>query len=60
MKNYSLVDFFSSDTEFIAIDHFLESIAKTNTFDQRVSTLQEQLQRAELFQKQSIHHFPNV
>ncbi|WP_277560938.1 DUF1566 domain-containing protein [Acinetobacter beijerinckii] len=55
MKNYSLVDFFSSDTEFIAIDHFLESIAKTNTFDQRLSTLQEQLQRAELFQKQSIH-----
>jgi hypothetical protein len=46
MKNYSLVDFFSSDTEFIAIDHFLQSIAKTNTFDQRVSTLQEQLQKS--------------
>lgn len=47
MKNNTLSDFFSSSTEFSAIDHFLQLMVKTNTFDKRLYVLQEQLCRTE-------------
>lgn len=47
MKNNSLSDFFSSSAELAAIEHFLHLIAKTNTFDQRLEVLQEQLGQSE-------------
>ena len=53
MKNNSLPDFFSSSAELAAIEHFLHLIAKTNTFDQRLDVLQEQLRQSEQLQKKS-------
>ena len=53
MKNNSLSDFFSSSTEFSAIDHFLKLMVETNTFDQRLDVLQEQLRQSEQLQKKS-------
>lgn len=47
MKNHTLSEFFSSSTEFSAIDHFLQLMVKTNTFDKRLYVLQEQLCRTE-------------
>ncbi len=47
MKNNTLSEFFSSSTEFSAIDHFLQLMVKTNTFDKRLYVLQEQLCRTE-------------
>ncbi|WP_228130441.1 Lcl C-terminal domain-containing protein [Acinetobacter tjernbergiae] len=46
-------DFFSSSAELAAIEHFLHLIAKTNTFDQRLDVLQEQLRQSEQLQKKS-------
>ena len=53
MKNNTLSDFFSSSAELAAIEHFLHLIAKTNTFDQRLDVLQEQLRQSEQLQKKS-------
>ncbi|NWK82696.1 DUF1566 domain-containing protein [Acinetobacter sp. SwsAc4] len=53
MKNNSLSDFFSSSAELAAIEHFLHLIAKTNTFDQKLDVLQEQLRQSEQLQKKS-------
>ncbi|EOR08830.1 DUF1566 domain-containing protein [Acinetobacter beijerinckii] len=47
MKNNTLSDFFSSSTEFSAIDHFLQLMVKTNTFDQMLDVLQANLSQTE-------------
>lgn len=46
MQNNLLSDFFSSHTELSAVDHFMQLMVKTNTFDNRLHILQEQLQQA--------------
>ncbi|MEG1313724.1 MAG: hypothetical protein RSD40_05365, partial [Bacilli bacterium] len=53
MKSNSLSDFFSSSTELNAIDHFLQLMVKTNSFDQRLQVLQEQLQNTQVIQKKT-------
>ena len=46
MQNNLLSDFFGSHTELSAVDHFMQLMVKTNTFDNRLHILQEQLQQA--------------
>ncbi len=42
MEKKLLNDFFGSSTEFQAIDYFLESMAKTHTFDEKLEILKKQ------------------
>jgi len=53
MKNNLLSIFFQSSTEVNAIDHFMQLMAKTNSFDQRLQVLQEQLQNTKDIQKKT-------
>ena len=53
MPNNSLSDFFQSSTELNAIDHFMQLMVKTNSFDQRLQVLQEQLQNTQVTQKKT-------
>lgn len=53
MKNNLLSIFFQSSTEVNAIDHFMQLMVKTNSFDQRLQVLQEQLQNTKDIQKKT-------
>ena len=53
MKNNLLLNFFQSSTELNAIDHFMQLMVKTNSFDQRLQVLQEQLQNTQVTQKKT-------
>ena len=50
MQNNLLSDFFGSHTELSAVDHFMQLMVKTNTFDNRLQILQQQLQQSEKLQ----------
>ena len=50
MQNNLLSDFFVSHTELSAVDHFMQLMVKTNTFDNRLQILQQQLQQSEKLQ----------
>lgn len=55
MKNHSLVEFLNSSVQPNTIEHFLQLMARTTTFEQKLGVLQEQLRQAEQLKKQSIH-----
>ena len=46
MKNL-LNDFFTGETELNAIDHFMQLMVKTNSFNQQVETLEKRVQDSE-------------
>lgn len=48
MPNNSLSDFFQSSTELNAIDHFMQLMVKTNSFNQQIEILETRLKKSEL------------
>lgn len=47
MNNNLLFEFFNSQTELNAIDHFMQLMVKTNTFNQQVEILEKRVQDSE-------------
>ena len=58
MKNL-LNDFFTGETELNAIDHFMQLMVKTNSFNQQVEILEKRLQNSEL-QTSKVRHENHV
>lgn len=59
MRNNLLFDFFSSKTELNVIDHFMQLMVKTNSFNQQVEILEKRLQNSEL-QTSKVRHENHV